>query len=110
MAGHWPRRKSAGGWGFRIRGTRDHPNTCGSSDIIPFRSGRPPALLVDNQVNVSLAVSFLDISQAVKFLGKGTDSLAQESKCINPDCNFTQFCPEHMAGYPDDISPFDELV
>lgn len=69
-----------------------------------------PALLVDNQVDVPLAVALLDIGESMKLLGQGADCLAQESKRIYPDCDFAKFCPEHMAGNPNDVSPLDELV
>jgi hypothetical protein len=69
-----------------------------------------PAFLVDNQVDVTLAIAFLDIGEPVELLGQGADSLAQESECIYPDCDLAQFCPEHMAGNPNDVSPLDELI
>jgi hypothetical protein len=78
-------------------------------DPAPVPEGLP-ALLVDDQVNVPLAVALLDIGESMELLGKGADRLAQESKRIYPDCDLTQFCPEHMASNPDDVSPFDELV
>ena len=67
------------------------------------------ALLVDDQVDVPLAIALLDIGESVELLGQGADRLAQESKRIYPNCDFAQFCTEHMAGNPNDVSPLDEL-
>jgi len=78
-------------------------------DPAPVPEGLP-ALLVDDQVDVPLAVALLDIGKSVKLLGQGADRLAQEGKRIYPYRDLAQFCPEHMAGNPDDVSPLDELV
>jgi hypothetical protein len=71
---------------------------------------RLPALLVNDKVNISLAVTLFDIGQAVEFLREGTYRFAQEGECVNPDSDLSEFCPEDMTGNPDDIPPFDELA
>ncbi len=69
-----------------------------------------PALLVGDEIDVPLAVPFLHIREPVEFLGKRADRFAQQGKCVHPDGDLTQFCPEDMAGYPDDVPPLDVLV
>ncbi len=79
------------------------------NDPAPLPEGLP-ALLVDNQVYVPLAVALFDIREPVELLRQGTDGLAQEREGIHPDRYLPEFCPEHVARYPDDIPPLDELV
>ena len=69
-----------------------------------------PALVIHNQINVALAITLFDVGQAVEFLRERAYSLAQESECVHPDGDLTQFRPEHMTRDPDDVSPLDELV
>ena len=78
-------------------------------DPAPVPEGLP-ALLVHDQVDVPLAVALLDVGEPVELLREGTDGLAQEREGIHPDGDLPEFCPEHVAGYPDDIPPLDELV
>src|SRR5665647_791977 len=78
-------------------------------DPAPVPEGLP-ALLVDDKVDVPLAVALLYIGKSVELLGQGADRLAQEGNRIYPDRDLAEFCPENMAGHPNDVPPLDELV
>ena len=78
-------------------------------DPAPVPEGLP-ALLVHDQVHVPLAVALLDVGEPVELLRQGADRLAEEGEGVHPDGDLAQFCPEHVAGHPDDVPPLDELV
>ena len=69
-----------------------------------------PALVIHNQINITLAIALFDVGQAVEFLRERADCLAQEGEGVHPYGDLTQFCPEHMTSNADDVSPLNELV
>jgi hypothetical protein len=69
-----------------------------------------PALLIHDKINISLAITLFDVSQAMELLRERAYSLAEEGERVHPDGDFAQFRPEHMTRYPDNISPLDKLV
>ena len=64
---------------------------------------------VDDEVEVTLAITDLNIRQAMPFLGKGTKRLGQELKRLDLDREFPGLCPEDLSFDPDDVPDIELL-
>ncbi len=70
---------------------------------------RLAALLVHDQVEVTLPVAGLDVLEPVEFLGEGADRFCEEFEPVDPDGDLPHLCPEDVADNADDVPGVDVL-
>ena len=68
-----------------------------------------PHSLVDNQIQVALAVAEFDVGQPVPFFRQGQQRLGQQSQFLHPERQLIGLGAEKMPGDADDVAHVQEL-